>query len=453
MSVSTAFLGMAFNFIECNRDQPFLMPPDLSEWLPEGHLAWFVIDAVEGMDLSEFLSSYRADGWGRAALHPRMMVALLVYGYCVGERSSRKLEKLCEDSIAFRVVSGNRKPDHTSIARFRKRHEVAITDLFTQVLSLCHRSGMVKVGLVAIDGTKMKANASLEANRSKTWLREQVVKMLSEADEMDALEDVQFGSSRGDELPKELRSREGRKALIKERLAELNSRPQPRGGGRESKAKAEASASNEKKAEPEPKAIPDPRINLTDPDSRILKARQGFVQGFNAQAAVSENHFVVAANLTRAANDVKELHPMLSAAKRNLRMIGVKEQIHTVLADAGYWSKLNARWEERCGTRLLIATRKVYRLRQLAKLHPPRGRMPKGLSLKAQMERRLLTQEGQALYKLRGQTVEPFFGTTKSARRCDRFMRRGWYACQSEWQLICATHNLTRLWRLGGGKV
>ena len=434
---------MAYNFKPFDRDQPFLLPQSLRDWLPEDHLAWFVVDAVAALDLEPFLRSYRDDGWGRAAYHPQAMLSLLVYGYCVGERSSRRIERLAQTDGGFRVVSANQMPDHSSIARFRKKHETALIDLFVEVLGLCGKAGMLKVGTVAIDGTKIKANAALEANRTGSWLREKVSEMVREAEIVDLAENARYGKKRGDELPKGMRSSAARQARFRELIQEVEQRPAPKARGRQAKkAKAEAGPETEGKAEPEPK------VNLTDPDSRILKGRHGFVQGYNAQAMVTENHFVLAAHVAKASNDVRQLHPMISLAKRNLRFIGSEDAIQTALADAGYWSKLNARWEERCGVRLLIATRKVYRLRQLARLKPPRGRKPKGLSLKAQMERRLLTQEGQALYKLRGQTVEPFFGTTKDARRCDRFLRRGYYAAQSEWHLICATHNLLRLWRL-----
>jgi transposase len=204
---------MAQNFLGCDREQELLLPPSLREWLPEGHLAWFVIEAVEGLDLSAFYASYRADGWGRAAHEPAMMVALLLYSYAIGERSSRGVERRCLEDIAFRVITANQAPDHATVARFRARHEAALAELFGGVLGLCAEAGLVRVGVLAIDGTKVHANASQHATRDYEQIAREI---LAEAAAVDAAEDEQFGEARGDELPEELTTRAGRRAWLRE---------------------------------------------------------------------------------------------------------------------------------------------------------------------------------------------------------------------------------------------
>ncbi len=211
--------GMAMNFLACDREQAFLMPPDPRDWLPEGHLAWFVLASVEEMDLAAFYGSYRQDGWGRAAFEPSMMVALLLYAYARGERSSRGIERRCVEDVAYRVIAAQQTPDHATIARFRVRHEAALAGLFSEVLGLCRESGLVKVGVIAIDGTKVHANASHHSNVDYEQLAREILK---EAGEVDAAEDELYGDARGDELPEHLQTREGRRAALraaKEKLA------------------------------------------------------------------------------------------------------------------------------------------------------------------------------------------------------------------------------------------
>lgn len=232
---------MGFNIIKYDREQGFLMPPDLREWLPEGHPAWFVIEMVEKMDLSSFYARYRRDGWGSAAYDPAMMVSLFVYACCTGVRSSRKMERLCESDVAFRVITANRAPDHATFARFRQSNEKALEGLFYEVLRLCVEAGIVEAGLLALDGTKIRACASLDANRSHDYLREEVRKWLAEAEEVDAEEDRLYGpEGRGDELPPDLRRPEDRRRRIEECLerldreageAEAERREHRRGGG------------------------------------------------------------------------------------------------------------------------------------------------------------------------------------------------------------------------------
>jgi hypothetical protein len=468
---------MACNFIPCDREQSYLMPPSLRDWLGEDHLAWCVLNAVGVMDLSAFEAKYRADGWGAAAFPPSMsgryrrgnvrtmMVPLLLYAYCVGERSSRVTERACETDVAFRVVAANRKPDHSTIARFRKKNLKELEGLFTQILALCVEAGLVKVGVVAIDGTKMEANASLAADRTHEGLTQEIEKdvkrMLAEAEAADAEEDRLYGEKRGDELPEELRTEKGRIERLrecKERLereaaegaAEQQRKIDPKGRALrgERAAKEEATGKKLRGRKPAaPDATPDgkAKANVTDPESRIMKTRKGYVQGYNAQAAVTEEQIIVAAEVTREANDRKQLHPMIEKTAENLQGAGVEEKTGTALADAGYWSEANVQHAEADGPEILIATTKDWKQRKAAREHPPpRGRIPKDISVRERMERKLMTKCGRATYKKRSRTVEPVFGQIKDARGAGRFLLRGLDGASGEWKLLCGTHNLLK---------
>ena len=450
---------MAQNFLACDRDQQYLMPPSLREWLPEDHLAWFVLDAVAQMDLSAFHARYRDDGWGRAAYDPQMMVALVLYSYCLGERSARGIERRLREDVAFRVIGANQCPDHATIARFRAHHEGALAGLFGEILRLCASAGLVKVGVVAIDGTKMAANASLAANRTAEAIEADVRRYLKEAAEIDAAEDALYGEGvRGDELPPELCDRTSRLARLKEAKQRLDEEDAAR-----EKAHRERLAERERTERErgtrlrgrKPKA-PEPQTrataNTTDPGSRIMKTRQGYLQGHNAQAGVTGEQIIVAAELTQAANDVGQLHPMIAATEQGLHSVGIPSPIGAIVADAGYYSEANLADASPEGPELLVATTKSWKQRKAARdAPPPRGRIPTNMPPRERMERALLTKRGQALYRMRGQTVEPVFGQIKEPRRIRRFMRRGLPACESEWKLIAATHNLLKLFRHGHG--
>jgi len=453
---------MAYNLIECNREQMYLMPVSLRDWLPEGHLAWFVLDAVEAIDLSKFYLKYRADGWGRAAYDPEMMVSLLLYAYCLGVRSSRQIERGCEVDVAFRVISGNLKPDY--FCRFRSENERELGVLFTEVLRLCAESGLVKVGVVALDGTKVKANASLSANRTQEHIEEEVRKMLAEARGKDEEEDRLFGrDSRGDDIPEELKDRRSRLARLqecRERLVrEQEEEKAQRQVERMEKREAEEEAMGHKKRGRKPKEVAKvvegaakAKANVTEPDSRIMKTRAGYIQGYNAQAAVNRGQVILAADVTQEANDVHQLHPMTEEAQQELKAAGVEYAIEIELADAGYWSEGNLAELSPTDPEFLIATTKDWKQRKaMREQGAPQGRIPEHLSLRERMERKLLTKRGRSLYKLRGQMIEPVFGQIKT-RGCDTFMRRGLEAVRSEWQLICATHNLLKLFRSGVSK-
>jgi transposase len=453
---------MAYNFKECNRDQVYLLPPTLQEWLPPKDLVWLVLDAVAEMDLTAFYQKYRQDGKGQAAFEPSMMLSLLLYAYSLGIRSSREIEKLCERDIGFKVIAANQIPDHCTINRFRKDNGAALEDLFKQVLRLCKEAGLVKVGVVALDGSKVKANAALESNRTYEHIEQEVKKMLDEAEAQDAEEDRRYGpDKRGDELPAELADRTSRRARLaacKKRLEEQAAEAAARKQSKIEERQAQEAETGTKKRGRKPQApdsMPEEtaKANLTDPDSRIMKTRSGYVQGYNSQAVVTEGQIIIAAEVTNQENDVNQLHPMIQTAQENLKEIAPKEEltIKTSLT-AGYISDKNLAAIAPDGPEHLIATKKDWKQRkEAAASSPPRGRIPKNLTLRQRMERKLLTKRGRALYKKRGQTVEAVFGQIKDNRGIRHYMRRGLEACSQEWKLICATHNLLKLWRSGNG--
>lgn len=448
---------MAYNFLSCDRNQTYLLPPSLADWLPEGHLAWFVLDAVEQIDLQLFYKKYRIDGVGNSAFNPSMMVGLLLYAYCTGERSSRRIEKSCQTDVAYKIITANQSPDHCTISRFRKDNESLLKNLFLEVLRLCAAAGLVKLGKVSLDGTKIKANASMAANRTLKHLEKEVEQMLAEADAKDAEEDKAFGpNKRGDELPEDLRDRNSRLNRLKtckERLEREKAEARQAQQDKIDRRQAREDATGKKLRGRAPKSPEDAenkeaKANVTDPDSRIMKTQNGYVQGLNAQAVVTEEQVIVAEDVTQQANDKQQLHPMLEQAEANRQAVGVKEKIGTALADAGYSSDDNFTKAPAGGVELLVATQKDWKQRKAMRDQPPpRGPTPAGLSATELMERKLLTERGRELYKLRSQTVEPVFGQVKDVRGIDKFMRRGIEACRGEWSLICATHNLLKLWR------
>jgi transposase len=459
---------MAQNFLPCDREQELLLPPSLREWLPEDHLAWFVIDAVAQLDLAGFYAAYRADGHGRAAHDPAMMVALLLYAYARGQRSSRGVERACVEDVAFRVIAANQVPDHCTIARFRQRHEAALGELFGEVLALCADAGLVQVGVVAVDGTKLHASASREA----TCDYEQIAReILAEADAVDRAEDERFGEARGDELPEQLSTSQGRRGWLRDAKRRLDekraeaARPVARSRPerlRESKRRLEEELATECRANADYEAYrargvmkdgrrfgrpPDPyqppetptgKINVTDPDSRLVKSTRGWIQGYNAQAAVNEQQIVIAAEVTVDSPDFGHLEPIVDAAQTELDKAGVADTPTVVVADAGYWHQPQMENLVNRGIQVLVrpdaGTRK--------------GARP-GWSggAYAFMRRVLQTDAGRELYRKRQAMIEPVFGQTKFNRGIDRFQRRGRSACRSEWRLINATHNLLKLHR------
>jgi len=457
---------MPQNFIACDREQELLLPPNLREWLPEDHLAWFVLEMSEAMDASAFYGAYRGDGHGRAAHEPAMMIALLLYAYCKGQRSSRVIERECVEDVAYRVIAANQRPDHTTIARFRQRHEAALADLFGQVLELCAEAGLVTVGVIAIDGTKMRANASQHAARDYEQLAREI---LAEADAVDREEDERYGEARGDELPPEFQTDHGRKGWLREAKQRLDAKraeeakPIPRSRPerlRESKRRLEEELATEQRTNDayetyrargvmkdgrrfgggskpyEPPEKPAGKMNVTDPDSRNVKTPRGYMQGYNAQAATNEQQIVIAAEVTISSSDFGHLEPMVNATQSELQAAGVTEALEVVVADAGYWHQKQMEAVIDHGIQILI---------------PPDAGKRRGArpgwdgGAYAHMRRVLATDHGGGLYAKRKAMIEPVFANTKFNRRIDRFQRRGRSAARSEWRLITATHNLLKL--------
>ena len=365
---------MAYNLLRCERDQSYLMPPSMRDWLSEGHLAWFIVDAVGQMDLREFYAAYRSDGWGAAAYDPEMMVAILLYAYCLGLRSSRRIARALEEDVGFRVVAANQQPDFRTICRFRAEQEEALEELFVEVLRLCHEAGLVKLGIVALDGTKVAANAALATNRSHQAIEEEVQRMLAEAKAADAEEDAHYGPDRrGDELPEGLGGRRERLKRLKEAKERLQREAEGAAKAVQEhveQRRAEEEATGKKKRGRKPKVVEplpteEAKANTTDPDSRIMKTRQGYVQGYNAQAVVSEEQIIVAVGVTQEAN---------------IRACSWPEMPELLIATIKDWKQRKMLREKGC----------------------PRGRIPKGLSPWDRMERKLLTKRGRALYKKSG---------------------------------------------------
>jgi transposase len=440
---------VAFNFLACDRDQELLLPPSLRDWLPEDHLAWFVIDAVEEIDLEAFYMAYRGDGWGRAAFDPKMMVALLLYAYAVGERSSRQIERRCREDVAFRVITANEVPDHATIARFRARHEQALAGTFVQVLALCAKAGLVSVGVVALDGSLLAGNASPEASRSYSSICAEVERMLAEAAQADAAEDERLGEARGDELPAGLadpRSRRERLRRCKEQLEQEQAADEAAyQANLEWRAVWEAEhgrrLAGRKPTPPDPAALAARTLNTTDPDTRLMKRAGGkSVQGYNAQVVAGAGQVIVVAEVTQSHNDGDQLAPMVARTTETLREAGIEERVGVVLADGGYWNSSAISEVREQGIDVLIPTQDRRRTKP-RRLAPKQGKEAK------RIEAILARPEGQALYRRRQQIVEPVFAHTKVIRRSDRFLRRGLAACQAEWKLIATTHNLLKLWR------
>jgi transposase len=509
---------MPQNFIESGREQGFLLPPDVRDWLPADHLAWFVIDAVRAMDLAAFYAAYRADGHGRAAYEPSMMVTLVLYANATKQRSSRAIESHCRQDVAYRVITGNLVPDHATIARFVVRHESALAGLFGEVLRVCDQAGLVKPGLVAIDGTRLAGNASREANREFEQIAREI---LAEHKATDEAEDRLHGEARGDELPEQLRTPEGRREFFRQ-AKHKRQRQRQETDAQEPQSDAEAAADGgfefdaerivarvqgregwlrdakrqlEQRRWQEPDAIsrsrserlvlaaerletdldaeragneayeayraqgrmkdgrrfggppkpytppevPEGKVNVTDPDSKHIKANDTYVQGYNAQAVVDERQIVLAAEITNSTVDWSQLDPMITATIGELERAGVSGRPETALADTQYWNEQHM--DE------VIANKHVQVL-----IPPDSGTREKPRpgwtgGRYSWMRYVLASELGDGLYRKRKQMIEPVFGHTKHNRGVTRFHRRGRAAVRTEWRLLMATHNLTKLHR------
>jgi transposase len=445
---------MPQNFLSPQRDQPLLMPADMREWLPEDDLVFIVLDAVATLDLGGFRRRYRADGHGRAAFDPEMMVALLLYGYCQGERSSRVIEKRCVRDVGYRVITGGLHPDHVTIARFRTKHETALGGLFSQVLRLLAAEGMVSLGLLSLDGTKLAGNAAQKANRTLP----QIEKLLAEAAAADAAEDARYGDALDTPTPRAL----ARQAERRERLARARDRlaaeDQARRQAQRAKQQAWDAAAAARKPRSgrrpgdEPRANragTEPRANITDPDVRVMRNQKGYVAGYNGQAVVTAGQVIVGAMLSQHPVDRTLLHPVLDTCRQQLTQAGIRPKLRTVLADAGYVSEENFARAGQDNLRLLAP---------LAK-DPgrPGGRLPKRARhleeypATARAIRRMRHPRGREDYKMRARTVEPVSGQLKTCQKLSTMSRRGLAACESEWLLACTAHNLRKLHRHRAG--
>jgi len=459
---------MPQNFLACDREQSFLLPPDVRDWLPENHLAWFVIDAVSVMNLDRFYAAYREDGHGRAAYEPSVIVALLLYCWSRGTRSARGIERACVEDVACRVVAAHQQPDHATIARFVARHEVALGELFGEVLKLCAQAGMASVGVVAIDGTKIAANANRDRTLTYAELASAIVK---EQITTDQAETAALGDLRGDELPEIVAGRQGRRGWLRAAAQRLDQeradRARPVPGPRperllegkrrleeEHHAQQQANATYEAyRAQgrdktgrqlgrpPDPFQMPDTpqgKINISDPDSKLVHGMRGWVQGYNAQAACNEQHLILAAEVMTASPDFGHLGPMVAATQTELTRAGVQTLPQVVVADAGYWHLEQINEITGQGVPVLI---------------PPDSSRRKNTrpgwdgGAYDFMRSALATEHGGELYGQRKQLIEPIFGHTKHNRGFTRFARRGRSAARTEWRLIAATHNLTKLHR------
>ena len=498
---------MSKTFRPWNPEQMLLLPPSPVDWLPQNHLVFFLLDLAAELDLGEIHAYYRQkDPRGEKAYEPRMMVVLLLYAYCVGLPSSRKIEKACWEDAAFRVLTGNQQPDHSRISDFRRRHLGALAGLFVQVLKVCQKAGLVSLGHVALDGTKLRANASKHKAmshermlKSERQLEGEMRALLRKAELIDAQEDGQYGKGkRGDELPEELQRRSSRLEWIRKAKAELDAEAaaakarqrdeqaevaeqeaevaEASGDEQRSKRAARRSRGARKRADDAQKlatlkaeaagldlistavsdawampqrtlptdAVGNPRPqaqrNFTDPDSHILKGSDGWIQGYNCQAAVDGDHqVIVAIGVSNQPSDAVHLLPMLQRIAMNTGQLP-----GALIADAGYCSTANL---EACEERELEAYISTSRQQHGHRPRPSRGRAPRCLDARGRMDRKLRSVAGQAIYALRKTIVEPVFGQIKGARGLDRFRLRGLEKVNGEWALIATTHNLLKLFR------
>jgi transposase len=527
--VSRENLIMALGYRPVDRDQQFLLPPDMRGWLPESHLVWFVIETVEQLDTSGFHERSVLGGVGRAGFDPDMLLTLLVYGYANGERSARQIARLCEVDVAFRVICAQDAPEHSTVSRFRAAHEEAFVKLFTEVLGLAAEAGLGRFGTVAVDGFKLAADASIDANRDEGWLREQARRMVAEAAAVDAAEDAEFGDARGDELPSELADPKMRRAKIRAALEELAER---RRAGEQAEAEADAAAEQRMRriaegektgpgkarrvdqvaearlrlarakaaqqtkidadrarraaAQERGELVPGPRpapvgqyvavrhaaevlrramrrqrareavkqqppkaplrVNLTDPQSRLMPTRKGWVQGYNVQVGVTADQLIVATRVSQHTNDSEDFIPMMAAVQHAAELFqaaGRDEAVGVLLADAGYATETNLTAE---GPDRLIALGSRHNQHRAVAQEPTQGPPPEGATPRQAMRHRLRTPQGVATYKRRGATVEPGIGNLKKI--ISGLSRRGLQAATAEINLAAAAFNLLKIYRM-----
>jgi transposase len=450
---------MSRTFRRWSPDQSWLFPPSPQDWLPEDHLVYFLMEVSEQIDLSPLVDDYASGQGGQPPYHPRMMLVLLLYSYCVGVFSSRKIMARCETDVAFRVIVGEDIPDFRRISEFRKRHLERMQPLFIEVLKRCREAGLLQVGRLALDGTKVKANASRHKAMSYDWmtteeqrLEQEITELFQQAQEADASEDAQHGDQRGDELPGELARREQRLEKIREAKAALEARARQKAA--EHAAQLE-SAGRTPRVNPD-EAVPKPKDqrNFTDPESKIMKtSNKGFDQCGNAQAVTNADQIIVSADVTDQANDSRQVQPMVEQTLEHLDAAGVDQPIRAFTADAGYFSDDNVTFLDK-HERIAEAYIATGRLKHHEQVAPaPKGRPPKDLSTKQKMARKLRTKKGRAEYARRKAIVEPPFGQIKHCRGFRQFLLRGLENMRGEWKLVCLTHNLLKLFRSGARAV
>lgn len=435
---------MSYNFHAYGQDQLFLMPPSVQEWVAEDSLVRFVSEVVDGLEesgrLASFFAYYREDGWGAAAYHPVLMVKVLLYGYSIGQTSSRKLAEALRMDVGFRYLAANQQPDHRTIAAFRTTHREALEGLFVEILQLCKQTGLVKLGRVALDGRRVAGSAAQDANRTRAQLEEEVKQLLGEAARKDAEEDAQYGLEEGgNELPAALKNPKERLKRLQQALVELEVKEKAL--QEEQRKKVEAREAEQKRTgkkkpgkqprSPEQVKLPEKaRANASDPESRLTKNRRGYVQGYNGQAmADCESQVIVAQALTNAETDYAQFIPMLKRCKEQ-----AGEAPKQALADSGYWSEAVGGRDGEGGTEFLIAP--IYFAKEAEGQHPERDRMAE----------KLKGEDGKAAYAQRCSTIEPVFGQMEM-RNLRRFCLRGMKKVKLEWSLWCTTHNLLKLWR------
>jgi transposase len=444
---------MSKTYREWVPDQTYMFPPSPRDWLPENDLVYFLIDTVATLDLASIFAHYERELRGQPPFHPRMMVTLLLYCYATGTRSSRKIMRRCRTDVACRIIVGEDVPDFRTISDFRKIHLARLEGLFVEVLKLCALAGLTRVGTIALDGTKIKANASRHKAMSydrmieeEKRLKEEIAGLLAEAEATDAAEDETPGRDRsGDELPDELKRRESRLAKILEAKALLEERARSEAAEEAARRQAEGKGPPTK---PPTEAVPEPKdqINFTDPESRIMKvSNKGWDQCGNAQAVANEDQIILAADVTNQANDKRQAVPMVDQTLENLKAAGVEQPIGAAVIDSGYYSEANTSALEQRSVDPHIATERLKHNEEIPAV--PRGRIPKNQSAKQRMARKLRTKKGREVYAKRKGIIEPIFGQLKQVLGFRQFSMRGLATMRGEWRLMCIVHNILKLWR------
>jgi transposase len=447
--------AMSKTYRDWSPNQVYMFPPSPQDWLPEDDLVYFLLDTIATIDLAPIFAHYERELRGQPPFHPRMMVALLLYCYATGTRSSRKIMRRCHTDVACRIIVGEDIPDFRTISDFRKTHLARLEALFVEVLKLSALAGLAKVGTISRDGTKVKANASRHEAMSyermqeeENRLKQEIATILAEAQAADATEDACHGPDRhGEELPEQLARRQSRLARIRRAKAQLEGRARAEAAAEAARREAEAKGPPKvapADAGPEPKA----QINFTDPESRIMKvSNKGWDQCGNAQAVANEHQIILAADVTDQANDKLQAVPMADQTREDLDAVGVKQALGAALMDSGYSSETNTAELEARGIDLDVATERLKHHEKVASA--PRGRIPKDLAAKPGMARKPRTKKGRELYARRKGMIEPIFGQIKQVPGFRQFSLRGLASRRGERRLMCVVHNLLKLWRHG----